>query len=334
MDYTTLGNTGLMVSRLYLGTMTYGSTDWRPWVLDEDASRPFLRDALERGINFFDTANAYSTGVSEEIVGRALNDFARRDEVVIATKVRLPMGDGPTQKGLSRKHIMDQIDASLRHLGTDHVDLYQIHRWDYDTPIEETMEALHDVVKAGKARYLGASSMYAWQFAKAQTTAMLAGWTPFVSMQNLYNLAYREEEREMLPLCADQGVGVIPWSPLARGFLARKQTTGAPAAGTESDAETARWGTDDFAKTLKIGKEADRAVLAALNRVAEARGAANAEVALAWLLSKDVVTAPIIGASKDGHLETACKALEVELSDEEIAELEAPYMAQDVVGFS
>ncbi|MCP5366354.1 MAG: aldo/keto reductase [Hyphomicrobiales bacterium] len=333
MDYVNLGRTGLKVSRLCLGAMTYGSPAWRPWVLDEDASRPFIRQAVELGINFFDTANAYSLGASEEVLGRALADFARRDEVVIATKVRLPMGDGPNLRGLSRKHIMDQIDASLRRLGTDYVDLYQIHRWDYDTPIEETMAALHDVVKAGKARYVGASSMYAWQFAKAQTAARLNGWTPFVSMQNQYNLVYREEEREMLPLCADQGVGVIPWSPLARGFLARRQTTG-PAAGADAGAETTRWATDDFAKVLGIGKEADRAVLAAVNRVAEARGAANAEVALAWLLAKPVVTAPIIGASKPGHLETAARALEVKLSDDEVAELEAPYLPQGVVGFA
>ncbi len=323
MDYTRLGNTGLSVSRICLGTMTYGNPNWRPWVLEEDASRPFIKDALEAGINFFDTADIYSIGGSEEILGRALRDFAKRDEVVIATKLFGPMGPGQNQRGLSRKHVMEAIDASLSRLGTDFIDLYQIHRWDDATPIEETMEALNDVVRAGKARYIGASSMFAWQFAKAQHTAERNGWAKFVSMQNYYNLAYREEEREMLPLCADQGVGVIPWSPLARGFLVRDPGT-----------ETARSQSDDFVQSLDIGKPSDVKVRDTLHAVADRLGARRSQVAIAWLLSKPVVTAPIIGASKDHHLHDALAALDLTLSDDDIAELEAPYEAQRVAGHS
>jgi aryl-alcohol dehydrogenase-like predicted oxidoreductase len=328
MDYVNLGRSGLKVSRLCLGCMTYGKADpakypHGAWALDEDQSRPFIQRALELGINFFDTADVYGLGSSEEILGRALRDFARRDEVVIATKVYSPIGQGPNGRGLSRKHIMEGIDASLKRLGTDYVDLYQTHRWDYDTPIEETMEALHDVVKAGKALYIGASSMYAWQFAKAQFTADNNGWTRFASMQPQYNLIYREEEREMLPLCQDQGVGVIPWSPLARGFLAgnRNKTGG----------ETARANTDPISKSLYHQPE-DFAVAERLHEVANARGTPAMEVALAWVLSKTAITAPIIGASKPHHLEDAVKALEVSLTIEEIAQLEEPYKPHKVLG--
>ena len=324
MDYTRLGNTGLDVSRICLGTMTYGNPNWRPWVLEEAASRPFIKDALDAGINFFDTADIYSIGGSEEILGRALKDFAKRDEVVIATKLFGPMGPGRNQRGLSRKHVMEAVDASLTRLGTDFIDLYQIHRWDDATPIEETMEALNDVVRAGKARYIGASSMFAWQFAKAQHTAERNGWAKFVSMQNYYNLAYREEEREMLPLCADQGVGVIPWSPMARGFLVRDPGT-----------ETARTQSDEFAVALDIGKPADVKVRdTLLFAVADRLGARRSQVAIAWLLSKPVVTAPIIGASKENHLKDALAALDLTLSDADIAELEAPYEAQRIAGHS
>src|SRR5215207_7998616 len=275
MEYINFGKTGLKVSRLCLGCMTYGTPAWRDWVLDEEARRPFFRRALEAGINFFDTADVYSVGISEEVTGRALKDLAQRDEVVIATKVFNPMGDKPNQKGLSRKHIMESIDNSLRRLETDYVDLYQIHRWDDETPIEETMEALHDVVKAGKARYIGASSMYAWQFAKAQHVAEKNGWTRFVAMQNHYNLVYREEEREMIPLCVAEGVGVIPWSPLARGRLAR--TTPSPSEGTT------RAGNDQYAVDL-YDSPSDNDVIAAVRKVAEEIEAKPAEVALAWLL--------------------------------------------------
>src|SRR5664279_225538 len=286
MEYTRFGNTGIKVSRICLGTMTYGEpTDRWPWALNEEQSRPFIRKALELGINFFDTADIYSYGASEEVLGCALKDFARRDEVVLATKVFNPMGTGPNEKGLSRKHIFSAIDASLRRLETDYVDLYQIHRWDYETPIEETMEALHDVVKSGKARYIGASSMYSWQFAQAQYIADQCGWTKFVSMQPHYNLLYREEEREMLPLCVDQGVGVIPWSPLARGRLARPW-----------DTPTVLSPTDEFAKSLYL--EQDRDIVEAVAAVAAARGVPQATVALAWLLQQPVVTAPIVGATK------------------------------------
>ena len=327
MDYIRLGATGLKVSRICLGCMTYGQpTERWPWALGEEESRPFIKQALELGINFFDTANVYSSGMSEEVVGRALKDFSRRDEVVIATKVhgKVQPGDSPDKNdhGLSRKHIMSAIDASLKRLGTDYVDLYQIHRWDYETPIEETLEALHDIVKMGKARYIGASSMYSWQFTKALYTAELKGLTRFVSMQPHYNLVYREEEREMLPLCADQGIGVVPWSPLARGFLTRRP-------GQE---ETERFQTDGFAKRLY--SESDKVVVERVTEVAEQRGISNAQVALAWLLSKSVVTAPIVGASKPHHLDDAVAALSVKLSKDEIERLEAPYQPHPVLGFS
>jgi aryl-alcohol dehydrogenase-like predicted oxidoreductase len=324
MEYVNLGRSGLKVSRICLGTMTYGDPAWRDWVLPEAEARPFIQRALELGINFFDTANMYSQGVSEEILGRALRDLARREEVVVATKVYFPTGDGPNQRGLSRKHIMDAIDASLRRLGTDCVDLYQIHRWDNETPIEETLEALHDLVKAGKVRYLGASSMYAWQFARALYLAERHGWTRFVAMQNHYNLVYREEEREMLPLCRAEGVGVIPWSPLARGFLAgnRHRTGGG---------ETTRARSDSFAHQMYY-QETDFAVVERLVDLAQRRGVTPAQVALAWLLGQPGVTAPIIGASKMPHLEQAVAALEISLSPEERAYLEEPYQPHPVLG--
>ncbi len=326
MNYTNLGRTGLQVSRICLGTMTYGSTAWRDWVLTEEQARPFFARALEAGVNFFDTADAYSEGLSEEITGRALRDMARRDEVVLATKVFFPMGSRPNQGGLSRKHILDAIDASLRRLGTDYVDLYQIHRFDPLTPIEETMEALHDVVRAGKARYIGASSMYTWQFASMQHTADRNGWTRFVAMQNHYNLIYREEEREMIPYCRQTGVGIIPWSPLARGFLAGNRTP-------DKSGETARSRSDSFAHSMYY-QEADFAVLEAVETVARARGLSSAQVALAWMLHKPGVTSPIIGASKIAHLEEAIAALDIQLSEEEMASLEAPYRPHPIFGHS
>lgn len=325
MEYVRLGNTGMKVSRLCLGCMTYGQPDRgrHPWTLDETTSRPFIQRALELGINFFDTANSYSDGSSEEIVGKALRDFAKRDEIVLATKVFFPVRGGRNNRGLSRKALFDDIDSSLRRLGTDYVDLYQIHRWDYETPIEETMEALHDIVKAGKARYIGASSMYAWQFAKAQFTAKLNHWTPFVTMQNYYNLLYREEEREMLKFCADQGIGVIPWSPQARGRLTR-----------DWNEQTERERTDDLMGALYGATlESDRKVVEAVAALAAARGVPRAQIALAWLLHKPVVTAPIVGASKMQHLDDAVAALSVKLAAEEIAALEAPYVPHAVVGF-
>jgi aryl-alcohol dehydrogenase-like predicted oxidoreductase len=331
MEYRRLGDTGLTVSRICLGCMSYGDPDaslpgaprWE-WALREDDSRPFFKRALELGINFFDTANVYSLGASEEITGRALRDFARREEVVIATKVWGRMRPGPNGQGLSRKAILHEIDASLKRLGTEYVDLYQIHRWDDATPIEETMEALHDVVRAGKARYLGASSMHAWQFAKAQHAAERHGWTRFVSMQNHYNLLYREEEREMIPLCRDQGIGVIPWSPLARGRLAR-----GPGA-----KETRRSETDRFGKALYSSMaQADQQVIAALDGLAKARKLPHAQIALAWLLQKEGVTAPIVGATKMDHLEPAAGAVEVQLSKEEVAAVEAPYVPHPIAGF-
>ncbi|QNE39989.1 aldo/keto reductase [Hymenobacter sp. NBH84] len=326
MDYIRLGNTGLHVSRICLGTMTYGKpTERWPWALDEEQSRPFIKQALEKGINFFDTADVYADGASEEVVGRALRDFAKRDEVVLATKVFNPMGPGPNNKGLSRKHIMSAIDASLKRLGTDYVDLYQIHRWDYNTPIEETLEALHDVVKAGKARYIGASSMYAWQFAQALYLADLHGWTRFVSMQPHYNLVYREEEREMLPLCEDQKIGVIPWSPLARGLLTGGRS--------KERNETERAKTDAFGKSL-YGRDDDFAVADRVTEIAEERGLPAAQIALAWVLSKSVITAPIVGASKPGHLDDAVAAVGVTLSQDEIKRLEEPYQPHPVLGFS
>jgi 1-deoxyxylulose-5-phosphate synthase len=322
VEYTRLGSTGLQVSRVCLGMMSYGSPSWREWVLDLDASRPLVRSAVEAGVTFFDTADVYSLGVSEEVTGTLLRElFPRREDYVLATKVFSTMSDRPNDRGLSRKHILASIDASLRRLGTDHVDLYQIHRWDPETPIEETMEALHDVVKAGKARYIGASSMYAWQFAKAQHVADLGGWTRFVSMQDHYNLIYREEEREMHPLCLDQGVGVIPWSPLARGRLAR------PASDQRS---TVRSTSDPIADRMYT--EADDAVVNAVAEVAKARGLPLAQIALAWMLHKDVVAAPIVGATKPGHIEDAVAAVDVELSDDEIATLEAPYVPHPVLG--
>jgi 1-deoxyxylulose-5-phosphate synthase len=326
MQIINLGNTGLKVSRLCLGMMTYGTPQWRDWVLDEEQSRPFIRRALEAGINFFDTADVYSQGVSEEVTGRALREFARRDEVVIATKVYNPMGDKPNQRGLSRKHIMEGIDASLRRLGTDYVDLYQTHRWDQETPIEETLEALHDVVKAGKALYIGASSMYAWQFAQALYTSKLNGWVRFVAMQNHYNLVYREEEREMIPLCRDQGIAVIPWSPLARGFLAGNRTP-------DKGGETARSKSDDFAHRMYY-QDNDFATLERVQKVAADHGKSPAQIALAWMLHKPGVTAPIIGASKMYQLEEAVAALEIRLTDEEMAFLEAPYQPHPVLGHS
>ncbi|MFD3491792.1 aldo/keto reductase [Streptomyces sp. NPDC058690] len=323
MDYLKLGTTGLDVSRVCLGCMSYGVADRgnHSWTLDEEASRPFVRQAVEAGINFFDTANVYSDGTSEEIVGRALADFARRDEIVLATKVHGQMRPEANGGGLSRKAIMTEIDHSLRRLGTDYVDLYQIHRWDRTTPIEETMEALHDVVKAGKARYIGASSMYAWQFSKAQYVAERHGWTRFVSMQNHYNLLYREEEREMLPLCADQGVGVIPWSPLARGRLTRAW-----------DTTSARSETDEFGKTLY--QDTDRHIVDAVAAIADERGVTRAQVALAWLLRQPGVTAPIVGATKPQHLDDAVASVDLRLNDDECKRLEEHYSPRGVVGFA
>jgi len=327
MQVVTLGNSGLKVSRISLGMMSYGTPKWRDWVLDEESSRPFIRRALELGINFFDTADMYSAGVSEEVTGRALREFARREEVVVATKVYFPTNpDDPNARGLSRKHIMDAIDASLRRLGMDYVDLYQIHRWDYTTPIEETMEALHDVVKAGKARYIGASSMYAWQFAKAQYVAERKGWTRFISMQNHYNLIYREEEREMIPLCLDQGVGMIPWSPLARGFLTRPRER-------NEVYPTTRAKSDTMSKEMYYRPE-DFDVLDRVVALAEQRGVAPAQIALAWLLHKPGVNAPIVGATKMTHLEEAATAFDLALSAEEMETLEAPYRPHPVRGHS
>ena len=326
MEYLNLGHTGLKVSQLCLGMMTYGSKAWREWVLPEDESRPFVKQALELGINFFDTADVYSQGVSEEVTGRALRDFARRDEVVLATKVFNAMGDKPNQRGLSRKHIMSGIDASLRRLGTDYVDLYQIHRWDDETPIEETMEALNDVVRAGKARYIGASSMYAWQFATALDIAERHGWANFVSMQDHYNLTYREEEREMLPLCRARGIGVIPWSPMARGFLTRK-----PVREPQKAGETSRARTDSFAHNMYYGDN-DFEIAQRLSELSEKHGPPMAQIALAWMLHKPDVTAPIIGASKPGHLEDAVAALQVKLSPDEMTFLEECYQPHPVLG--
>lgn len=324
MQYVNLGRAGLRVSRICLGAMTYGSSQWRPWVLDEEASRPLIRQALEKGINFFDTANMYSLGASEEVLGRALKEFGPgRDELVIATKVFYPMGEGPNQRGLSRKHIMAAIDDSLRRLGTDYVDLYQIHRFDEQTPIEETLAALHDVVCAGKARYLGASSMPAWRFAKMLSTADAHGWTRFVSMQNHYNLLYREEEREMIPLCLDQGIGILPWSPLARGLLAGKRRP-----------KTVRAATDTYGHQLygEQINEADTAVIDSLEAQAGESGMAPAQMALAWLLQKPGVVAPIVGVSKRGQLDDALAAVEVTLPRETIARLEEPYLPHPVAG--
>ena len=324
MHYVNLGRSGLKVSRICLGMMTYGTPTWREWVLPEADSRPFVQRALELGVNFFDTADMYSLGVSEEVTGRALRDFARREEVVVATKVYFPIGRGPNGGGLSRKHILESIDNSLRRLGMEYVDLYQIHRWDSTVPIEETMEALHDVVKAGKALYIGASSMYAWQFAKAQHTADRHGWTRFVSMQNHYNLAYREEEREMNPMCVDQGVGLIPWSPLARGFLTGRRPR-------ETRGDTLRGQTDTYAHGMYY-RDDDYTVVDRVVAVAERHGVKPAQVALAWLLNKPGVVAPIIGASKMYQLEEAVAAVEVKLSAEDHAYLEEVYQPHPVLG--
>ncbi len=320
MQYVNLGKTGLKVSRLCLGTMTYGSKKWRPWVLDEEEARPFFQRAIEAGINFFDTADMYSVGISEAVVGRSLREFTRRDDVVIATKVYFPMGPGPNDRGLSRRHIMQAVEESLRRLATDYLDLYQIHRFDPETPIEETVEALHDVVKSGKARYAGASSMYAWQFAKMLRAADSRGWTRFVSMQNHYNLIYREEEREMIPLCIDEGIGIVPWSPLARGFLAGNRTR-----------QTERARTDDLAQQFYVA-ESDFAIAGRAAELAQRRGVAPAQIALAWILHKPGITAPIIGASKLEHLDQAIAALEIRLDEEEMKFLEELYQPHAVVG--
>lgn len=324
MEYVKLGNTGLDVSRLCLGCMSFGVAErWvHPWVLDEEHSRPIIKKALEKGINFFDTANVYSDGTSEEIVGRALKDYANRDEIVLATKVHFRMHEGPNGAGLSRKAIMSEIDKSLKRLGTDYVDLYQIHRWDYSTPIEETMEALHDVVKAGKARYIGASAMYAWQFQKALYVAESHGWTRFVSMQNHLNLIYREEEREMLPLCKEEKIGVIPYSPLASGRLTRDWS------------ETTKRSETDQVQKSKYDATAntDRQIVERVAAIAEQRGVSRAQIALAWLLQKEPVTAPIIGATKLSHLDDPVAALSITLTPEEIASLEEPYVPHPVVG--
>jgi len=324
MDYVRLGKTGLKVSRICLGTMTYGSSKWRPWVLDEADSRPFIQRAIEHGITFFDTADMYSRGVSEEVLGRALKDFARRDQMIIATKVFYPMGDGPNDRGLSRRHILDAIDASLRRLGVDYVDLYQIHRFDPYTPIEETIEALHDVVKAGKARYIGASSMGAWQLAKMLYVADAHNWTRFVSMQNHYNLVYREEEREMMPLCREEGIGVVPWSPLARGFLAGNRRKG-------DLGDTARAKTDDFAHRLYYS-DADFAIADRVVELAKRRGVKPTQIALAWLLAQPGLTAPIVGASRLEHLDDHVGALAVRLTPDELTFLEERYQPHPVLG--
>ena len=319
MDYVNLGSTGLKVSRLCLGCMSYGDQSWRRWILNEDDSRPFFRQALEGGINFFDTADIYSHGASEAVTGRALRDFARRDEVVLATKLFNRMGPGANQRGLSRKHILSAIDASLRRLGTDHVDLYQVHRFDYETPVAETMQALHDVVRSGKALYIGASSMFAWQFARMNHVAALRGWTRFVSMQPQLSLVYREEEREMLPLCREDGIGVIPWSPLAQGFLAGNRRR-------DGQGETRRARNEPYAGFA----EADFAVRDVREAVAAARGGPPARLALAWVLGRPGVTAPILGATGPDHVAEALSALQLTLSAEEIAALDAPYRPRAV----
>jgi aryl-alcohol dehydrogenase-like predicted oxidoreductase len=325
MEYVRLGSSGLKVSRLCLGTMTYGTPEWRPWVLDEAAGRPFIARALEHGINFFDTADMYSRGVSEQVLGRALKD-RKRDDLVIATKAFYAVTDGPNNAGLSRKHLFAAIDASLTRLGTDYVDLYQIHRFDYETPIEETLEALHDIVKSGKVRYIGASSMFAWQFMKMLATSDAHGWTRFVSMQNHYNLVYREEERDMLPLCRQEGIGVIPWSPLARGFLAGNRRR-------EDRGETIRAKTDSFAHELYYA-DSDFTIAERVVALAASRGVKPAQIALAWLLAKPGVTAPVVGASKMPQLEEAVAALAIRLEADEIALLEAPYEPHPVLGHS
>jgi aryl-alcohol dehydrogenase (NADP+) len=324
MDYLRLGSTGLKVSRICLGTMTYGSSEWRPWVLDETESRPFFERAIEHGINFFDTADMYSRGKSEEVVGRALKAVAARDQVVIATKAFYPMGEGPNDRGLSRRHLMDAIDASLRRLGTEYVDLYQIHRFDPETPVEETLEALHDIVKAGKARYIGASSMHAWQFARMLYVADARGWTRFASMQNHYNLVYREEEREMMPLCREEGIGVIPWSPVARGFLAGNRRR-------DDRGDTIRAKSDDFAHRLYYA-DTDFTIADRVAELAKRRGVKPAQIALAWLLAQRGVTAPIVGASKLTQLDDAVGAMSVRLEPAEMTFLEELYQPHPVLG--
>lgn len=324
MDYVNLGKSGLQVSRLCLGMMSYGDPAWRDWVLPEAESRPLIQRAVELGINFFDSADMYSFGVSEEITGRALKDFARRDEIVITSKVFFPMSDRPNRGGLSRKHIMDSCEASLRRLDTDYIDLYQIHRWDYHTPLEETLEALHDLVKSGRVRYVGASSMFAWQFTQALYKADLHGWTRFVSMQNQYNLLYREEEREMLPLCEAEGIGVIPWSPLARGYLTRRP----------SDKEATTRGKSDEQAKKRFSDEQSDTIINRVVDLAEGRGVSPAQIALAWLLHQPAVSAPIIGATKMKHLEDALAALEVTLSEDELEQLEQDYKPRPVIGHS
>jgi aryl-alcohol dehydrogenase-like predicted oxidoreductase len=326
VKYERLGGSGLRVSRICLGMMSYGSQKERPWHLDEAGAEPIVRHAVEAGVTFFDTADMYSDGLTEEITGRLLGKlFPRRDDYVLATKVYFPMGPGPNDGGLSRKHILSAIDASLSRLGTDYVDVYQIHRWDYETPIEEAMEALDDVVRAGKARYIGASSMYAWQFAKAQQVATTAGSSRFVSMQNHYNLVYREEEREMIPLCVDQGIGVIPWSPLARGLLAGNRERG-------GQQQTVRAGSDPLAD--RMYDDADFDVVDAVREIAAERETSSAQIALAWLLGKQAVTAPIVGATKLRHLEDALAAVDLTLDADEVARLEAPYRPHPVLGHS
>lgn len=321
MQYVNLGASGLRVSRICLGCMTYGSSNWRPWILNEEAAQPFFRQAIELGINFFDTANVYSNGASEEILGRAIKEYSERDNAVIATKVFFPMNPGPNGKGLSRKHIMSAIDASLKRLQMDYVDLYQIHRFDTNTPLEETLDALNDVVRAGKALYLGASSMHAWQFMKALAIQQREGFASFVSMQSQYNLIYREEEREMAPLCLSEGVGMIPWSPLARGLLAGNRAASTMRA--QTDEQMAQWYTD----------EAEQPIIDAVSNIARARGTSAAQVALAWLLSKQPVSAPIIGASNPKHIDDAAAALKFEMSAEEIQQLEAPYRSRQIIAY-
>ena len=325
MNYVNLGKTGLKISRICLGCMSYGEQSQRKWFLTEEQSQPFFQKAFESGINFFDTANMYSLGVSEEILGRAIKKYSKRDEVVINSKVFFKMREDPNGKGLSRKAIMTEVDNSLKRLNTDYIDLYQIHRWDYETPIEETLEALHDIVKAGKVRYIGASTMFAWQFAKSLYLADLFGWTRFVSMQPYYNLLYREEEREMLPLCLEEGIGVIPWSPLARGRLTRPW---------EEQKDTLRAQTDSYGNTLyEKSEEVDKKVIDSVTEVAKKMGVSQAQIALAWLLSKPAVTAPIVGATKLNHLEEAVAAESLKLSVAEIQKLEDPYIPHELAGY-
>jgi aryl-alcohol dehydrogenase (NADP+) len=327
MQYVNLGTTGMKVSRLCLGMMSYGSKEWRAWILDEGEARPFVQRALESGINFFDTADVYSTGESERITGKLLRELgAKRENVIVATKVNGQMSDDINDRGLSRKHILDSIDKSLQRLQMDYVDLYQIHRWDYQTPIEETLEALNDVVRAGKARYIGASSMFAWQFLKALNTSERHGWSKFVSMQNHYNLVYREEEREMIPLCLDQGIGLIPWSPMARGFFAGNRKRG-------GGGETVRANTDAFGTGLYF-REEDFVVADRVTELAQQRGVSGSQIALAWILSKPYVTAPIIGATRMDHLDQAIAALDIQLSEEEVKRLEEAYQPHPILGHS